>query len=193
MAVDKVALLLSKRGEYLEAFEGHPKYQILSISYEHLEKNYYQYLNSLLRVTPMPTKPTNAYVAGGIGNGLGGPALGVAAFVDAKEKEAKYKEDMQKYDDNIYTVDGSKRNVDRLFAQIIEIIELQEETKLNWNKYLREKVIENDKKERLKREEEERLANQRLEELKPGLYILGSILIIMILVLFYTMFLCFFD
>ena len=83
---------LRGKGEYYLGFydKDSKEYNTLVSLFNKFDIAYYEYGMKILGVPMLPKKPMDAYIAGGMANGIAGLGAGVGAFMDAKGKEEKF-------------------------------------------------------------------------------------------------------
>jgi len=115
--------LLENKNKYLKYFVNSPEHEILSRLYASYTTAYNKFGVNILQATPIPTKPLDAYIAGGMANGIAGIGAGVAAFHDAKVREQKYEQSMLQYNSTLSGIAGACDEVGYYYGCIVNLIE----------------------------------------------------------------------
>lgn len=143
-----VQQLMDKKDKYLKAFEEFSEQKQLSQLYEFYINAYNKYAIEIISATPMPTKPLDAYVAGGIANGIGGVAPAIATFCDAKIKEEKYQQSMEQYNSKLKGIQGACDELAYYYGAIVNLLNTNTITGSDWEST--RKLIEDDVKNKKK-------------------------------------------
>lgn len=115
--------LRSKREYYLKFYEkDSAEYKKLESLFNKFEIAYYEYAKQILGVPMMPQKPMDAYIAGGMANGIAGLGAGVGTFLDAKAKEEKYNVAMTKYDSKIHDTRVATIKLKNCYGHIVNFL-----------------------------------------------------------------------
>ena len=144
-----------------------------------------QYYKLLLTTNLKPIAPMSASNAGIIGSAVGGPAIGVAAAIDAEAKRIKYEQDKERYKQK--QIEKSelplvKKRLEKCYDEIISIIKKNAEASKYWENKKNEYLMEKEEKKRLEEEENKKaLAQKAKDDQNNAIMLFVTILVLFVL------------
>lgn len=148
--------LTEKKPEYLKAFTNEAEYTLLDELYKKLPIYYKAYASSILNTPLVLYKPVSPDTAAIIGTAMGGTAVGIVAAMNAREREAAYRQNALDVIRSQIETGSAYEQLHKCYSTIIAIINTKENTKNDWDntKFLISKEI--DEKHRKEYEEKKK-------------------------------------
>lgn len=117
-------------------------------------KFYHQFNTDLIHsivyeFNPRPSKPMSPTSSAIVGSAIGGTALGVAAGLEAMNKEQKYQQDYDRYIQRKVDLESAKANVEPSYEHLLSKIERNEKAKAVYDEEKRRFIIEKIKENKL--------------------------------------------